>query len=271
MGPVTHEASLSWRSSESLWRRVVYLNPYSDVATEDGAGGEEQGEGRGEEQGEGQDEGTSPVGTPTQKPRLGPESAHYNLAVTLEKKGPKYAEAAIAQYRAAISINAQHPKSWSGLAMLHHSQGQAAEAVHAHQQAIAIQPLNPIYHYNLGNVLMENYKLQEAAECFQQSGSIDPTYWRAHNNLGNVLRVLGDLPGAERAYRACIAQNPSHSRALKNLGLMVREQARVEQEPRKLAEASGYFRRAVDADPRNQELGVLLQQTERALASSTRP
>jgi len=268
MGTATRETSLAWRTSESLWRRAVHLDPYSEATGAAGGGEGRDGEPVGHESGHTSVTSAAAAVKATQKPRLGRESAHYNLAVTLERKGSEHADAAIAQYQAAISINQNHPKSWSGLAMLHHAQGRAAEAVHAHRQAITLQPTNPIYHYNLGNVLMEHFKLQEAADCFRQSTSLDPAYWKAQNNLGNVLRVMGDLAGAERAYRACIFYN-EHPRALKNLGLMVRDQAKREQDAKKLAEALSFFRRAVAVDPRNKELRAILEQTSRGFAGGS--
>ena len=88
----------------------------------------------------------------SQKPRIGLETAYYNLGVSIEAKDKK--QDAEALYRIALDINPRHPKSWSNIGAMYHKMGIPSEAVSAYQRAIEVQPDLGNHYYNLGVVFM---------------------------------------------------------------------------------------------------------------------
>uniref|UniRef100_A0A7S2G3Q3 Uncharacterized protein n=2 Tax=Octactis speculum TaxID=3111310 RepID=A0A7S2G3Q3_9STRA len=233
MGGHTWSTVVFWRSSESLWWRVIHVNPYrkkqqlSELQTP-----------------------PSSTSWGAEAPRIGLESAFYNLGVTMGEEGR--IEEAVSQYDRAIEINSMHPKSWSNRGILRQRQGQIKDAIHSFQRAVQLEPTKANHHYNLGVILMESMMVREAAEEFRRCVDIEPSHWKALNNLGNIQRALGHAKEAEESYRQCLEHRPTHSRAWKNLGMLVQSRGQV-------SEAAMMYRRALGIDPTFKEAIALLR------------
>ncbi len=70
----------------------------------------------------------------------------------------------------------------------------AANAINVAQQAVALDPKNPILIENLCNILLKNNLLDNAIQAYDQATRVRPNYASAHYNLANALRQKGDNP-----------------------------------------------------------------------------
>ena len=125
------------------------------------------------------------------------------------------------------------------------------------RQAIALQGNVPLYHYNLGVVLMrqgehagavaayetllqldpsfteayhnlvvrqEQGQFEAAAVAYQAVLRLQPNHVAAYNNLGTVLKAQGDLDAARVAYTTALRLRPDFAEAHNNIGLLWQEQ-----------------------------------------------
>jgi tetratricopeptide (TPR) repeat protein len=95
--------------------------------------------------------------------------------------------------------------------------GELDQAADLYRRAIVLDPLEPVLHFNLGNVLYGMAQLEESAASFQQAIDHDSNYAEAWNNLGNVQAELGRFPVAILAFRRSLALLPGYSLAKDNL------------------------------------------------------
>ncbi len=73
-------------------------------------------------------------------------------------------------------------------------QRNAADAINVAQQAVALDPRNPILLESLGNILLKNNLLDNAIQSYEQAVRVRPSYASAHYNLATALRQKGDNP-----------------------------------------------------------------------------
>ena len=78
------------------------------------------------------------------------------------------------------------------------ARGQREAAVALMRRAIASEPANAAFHFNLGLVFVALDQLHDAGACFQQAVILKPDYAEAWNNLGNAGRLSGRLDDAAR-------------------------------------------------------------------------
>ncbi len=98
-----------------------------------------------------------------------------------------------------------------------HANAQFIQAEACFEEALAYQPNNAIFWYNLGNAQRESGKLQAALHSFKQSIQLNSNDADAHNNCGNVQRELGQLPLAISSYEKALTLNPALHHALAHL------------------------------------------------------
>lgn len=101
-------------------------------------------------------------------------------------------QAAIAEAKAAVALNNQKVTNWQNLAAIYKNIINVAKdaevwTVSAYQQAIIVDPQNPIHRVELGGVfyLFKNYP--EAQKLFEQAVSLKPDWANAHYNLAWAL------------------------------------------------------------------------------------
>jgi protein O-GlcNAc transferase len=165
--------------------------------------------------------------------------AQRNLAHLLRAMGrPDEAAASPGQPPSAV-VQAESCNATAGAL---HAKGRLEEAIAAYQQAIALQPQNPAYHSNLGNVLRDNRQLGAAIAACRRALALDPNHAAAYSNLGNALRDSGKFDEAIAAYRRAVALKPDFAEALSNLANTCKDQGRLD-------EAIDSFRRALALRP----------------------
>lgn len=70
----------------------------------------------------------------------------------------------------------------------------AADAINVAQQAVALDPKNPLLLEALGNILLKNNLVDNAIQAYEQAINVRPRYASAHYNLATALRQKGDNP-----------------------------------------------------------------------------
>lgn len=97
--------------------------------------------------------------------------------------------------------------------------GRYEEAAKLLRNAIAIQPMAPPYHSNLGAALQKLGNLQEAALEYDEALRLDPNFAGAASNLGAALYELDRFEEALPHLQTAVTLNPSHAAAHLNLGV----------------------------------------------------
>lgn len=94
---------------------------------------------------------------------------------------------------------------------------QPQEAADLYRRAVALQPTDPILHFNLGNVLFGLGRAEDAAACYREALRHDPGYAEAWNNLGNACAELSQWNDAAEALRSALRLVPGYADAHYNL------------------------------------------------------
>jgi tetratricopeptide (TPR) repeat protein len=97
-------------------------------------------------------------------------------------------QAAIAEGKAAISLNPQKAQNWENLAQIYRNiintaQGADVWTISAYQRAIVADPQNPVYRLNLGGVYYSLGNFEEASKIFEQAVVLKPDWPNAYYNL----------------------------------------------------------------------------------------
>jgi tetratricopeptide (TPR) repeat protein len=102
-------------------------------------------------------------------------------------------------------------------ALRYEDAGELGLAAACYREAIAIEPDNPIVHFNLGNVVYQLGDVKSATTHFRQATTFDPCYVEAWNNLGSVLCDIKQLEEGISAFRRAIQLVPHYADAHYNL------------------------------------------------------
>lgn len=151
-----------------------------------------------------------------------------------------------------------------------HALGRHREALQRIIDAIAVKPLEAMFHVNAGAVAVAGGDAMAALGYYKRALELDPESADACNNLGIALRTLGRFAEADVALRQAIRLRPDSASAYINLGIVLRSLGRMD-------EATKAFRKAIELDPglaaAHNNLGNLLKaqrQYDDALASLDR-
>jgi tetratricopeptide (TPR) repeat protein len=123
---------------------------------------------------------------------------------------------------AAVTAAREDSESLFDQALAAEDSQQLAEAAELYQRAIALDPADPVLHFNLGNVLFGLAQYGEAAASFERSVRLDTGYAEAWNNLGNTLAQLGAWQQAISAFRRALQLVPNYEDAHYNLDRVLR-------------------------------------------------
>jgi len=111
--------------------------------------------------------------------------AHYNFGITLF--GRVQVEAAIAEYRKAISITPRYVTAHNNLGLALAGQGKVDEAMVHFRRALEIQPRAVLARYNLGFALASQGRFDEAIENYREAIEIEPNLTQARQALDDAL------------------------------------------------------------------------------------
>jgi tetratricopeptide (TPR) repeat protein len=97
-------------------------------------------------------------------------------------------QAAIAESKAAVTLNPYKAVYWENLAGVYRSvlnvaQGADAWTTSAYQRAMLLDPQNPLYPFSLGGVFYTLIQYDQAAKAFEQAVILKPDWANAHYNL----------------------------------------------------------------------------------------
>jgi predicted O-linked N-acetylglucosamine transferase (SPINDLY family) len=108
--------------------------------------------------------------------------------------------------------------------------------------AVALNPGDPGFHNNLGNVLTSLGRLDEAIASFGRSLALRADDAETQCNLGTVLRQAGRTDEAKRAYERALAINSGSAEAHSNYGNLLADLGRY-------ADAASSHERALSITP----------------------
>lgn len=118
--------------------------------------------------------------------------------------------------------------------------GDESTAESTYQQAIKLDPNNPVAHYDLGTVYDRQGSRSLAVKEYTATLVIDPTFTDALFNLA-VDTATSDPGGAQKLYQRVLAQEPGFAAAWLNVGFILQGEG-------KTAEARADWARAVALD-----------------------
>jgi type IV pilus assembly protein PilF len=144
----------------------------------------------------------------------------------------------------AVRLDPDNPIYRNALGVVQLDLKRPAEAQAQFQRAIELEPAYAEAQHNLGLAHAEQGRFDEAIGRYQKALSI-PTYATpevAYHNLGNAYMAQGKLPEAEEAFRAAIQMDPRMTSAHFGLGTVLLRAGRPE-------EARAALRTARDLEP----------------------
>ena len=95
------------------------------------------------------------------------------------------------------------------------------------RRAIALDPGNAVFHFNLGNVLRASRRPVEALQSFDRAIAAKPDQAEAHFSRGVTLHELGQFEAAAASYAKAIVIRPGHAQAQSNRGAALKELKRL--------------------------------------------
>lgn len=110
-------------------------------------------------------------------------------------------QAAIAEAKAAVTLNPAKAANWESLAIIYRNilnvvQGADVWTVSSYQRAILLDPQNPQYRLNLGGVYYSFNNFDEALKFFEQAIAIKPDWNNGHYNVAWAAFQKGDYQRA---------------------------------------------------------------------------
>jgi tetratricopeptide (TPR) repeat protein len=123
----------------------------------------------------------------------------YELGVDLEAYAPAEARHA---YERAIELQPRHADAHVNLGRILHDAGEAPAAEVHYRQALQAGP-HPTAAYNLGVALEDQGRRDEAMREYERAIAWRPDLSEAHYNLARLLEASGDVQGAIRHLSIC--------------------------------------------------------------------
>lgn len=118
------------------------------------------------------------------------------------------ATGAIELYRKSLALEPNNPIAHYDLGLALSQTGDLDAAVEHHRRAFALDP-SPAHTRGLSGALvnqgsrrMKRREYAAAIACYREAIALDEGEWRAHYNLGLALSATGDKAGAHAAYEA---------------------------------------------------------------------
>jgi tetratricopeptide (TPR) repeat protein len=110
---------------------------------------------------------------------------------------------------------------WMAMALSYEADKEnRAEAIHAYDCCIDVDPNNADALLNCGTLYYEDGNLEKASDYFRRALTTQPESPLAHFNLGSVLEDMGLLEDARRHLRQAVRLNPNYCDAHYNLAFV---------------------------------------------------
>ena len=144
-----------------------------------------------------------------------------NAPTSMQQTITQLLQQSIANGRTAIALAPMTSVNWENLSQVYSSligvgQNAGQFAVATLNQAILLDPQNPILRVELGGVYFQLQQYDAAQTQFQAAISLKPDFANAYYNLGHALEAKGDLRNAVSAYQASqsLTTNPDDKKRL---------------------------------------------------------
>jgi tetratricopeptide (TPR) repeat protein len=175
--------------------------------------------------------------------------AHHNLGIEFFKAGQM--DAALDQYRIAVTLYPQGDREQSDLGTALMEQGVYPEAIQHLEAALAINPKLFPAQNSLALAYSKTGDYDQAMAHFQQALQIQPDSLGVRLNLGSVLKRQGKLVEAAEDYRTAIKQFPSEVEPRRRLTAVLVQQGDFSQ-------AADACREALQLSPTDSNLWLQL-------------
>jgi tetratricopeptide (TPR) repeat protein len=203
---LTARQSTFWRNSETLWKRVIEIDPNASLART-ALANVLAAENRLDEAIEQYQRSLS----------INPRSleADNNLGMALTRQG-RFEEAMV-HYRRAIDINPEHYEAHNNLGVLLARQGNSAAAIEHFRRSVEIKRDFPDAEVNWGNALLRAGQPADAISHYARAVAISPRAPGAQFNWGVALAQQGRFAEAVPHFRAALAIDPADAAAAEAL------------------------------------------------------
>ena len=124
---------------------------------------------------------------------------------------------AIAHYQQALSLQPDNPLAYFCLGNIYARQGDSNRAVDCYKRALTLQSDYPEVHCNLANVLVAKREIADAIAHYRRALSLRPNYPAAHCNLANVFVLDGQPEKAIPHYKLALSTRSDYPEAHCNL------------------------------------------------------
>jgi protein O-mannosyl-transferase len=191
-----------WHDSESLWMRVLDVDPASAIAH------------------------SSWASLLFAQNRIDEAAAHSARAVELDPNDPQARTAlglafarqgqldrAIDEFRHALTIARASDEAENNWGVVSVRQGDLAGAIEHYQAALAINPDNADAQVNWGNALVRSGAFDDAISHYRAALVIRPDLADAHHNWGVALASAGRYAEAIEQFKQALVLNPDHAEA----------------------------------------------------------
>lgn len=159
--------------------------------------------------------------------------------------------AAATHYQRAVRADPENLRARRGLASAFNQLERFAEALSIYEQILDERADDPIVHYNIGTIRVQQGDLEAAVPHFQAAVRASPNYLDAHLNLALALEDLGRLEVAIEHMTRATAIDPQD----RELGV---QRARLLYRAGRVTAAAAEARRVLALDPKNPGAHLLL-------------
>jgi protein O-GlcNAc transferase len=130
-------------------------------------------------------------------------------------------------YQQILALQPENPVAHFELGILAFNQHQYQSAINYLRTATRLDACQPTFYNALGIACSSAGDLPAGALCFERALELDPDNAVTHNNLGTNLKDQGRDAGALDCYRKAVAANPKYAGATINLGELLRRQGQL--------------------------------------------
>lgn len=117
-------------------------------------------------------------------------------------------EASRAEAERGVQLAPGSSELWNELGLLRTEQGDAAGARAAFEEAIRLDPYDPVPRGNLAILWLDANRLDEAKLQIDRAKALDPAFYVVYLAEGRWLLQSGDLEGAKEKFLDSVAANP---------------------------------------------------------------
>ncbi len=207
---VTIRQNTYWRTSVSLYKRMLELSPYSSRLYNNLAKAYHDA---------GQDDKL--VELLEKAIRIEPQNieAHINLGNALKHAGR--VEESIAAYKRALEINPNHPGSYHNLGVLYKEKlNNPEEAVRYFKKSLELNPHQADTYFSIGLVEQERGNEAGAIEWYQKAVALDPDNASIYHGLGAAYIRMGRKNEAIAMYENALRADPQYASAYHDLAVI---------------------------------------------------